>query len=106
MTFCGSLFSTKPDISLSIAAKRFSLRAVSRHPDKEREADIFAMNKLIPPERLKELLRNLNGFMLEPIIRFAEKINIAPGIVVGRLQHDGILPKSHGNKLKVFYSWE
>ncbi|MBN1574279.1 MAG: HigA family addiction module antidote protein [Deltaproteobacteria bacterium] len=73
--------------------------------DKEREADIFAMDKLIPPERLKDLIRQLNGYKLEPIIHFANEINIAPGIVVGRLQHDGALPKSHGNKLKVFYSW-
>jgi len=40
---------------------------------------------------------------LAPIKSFAEKIDIAPGIVVGRLQHDGLLPRSHGNRLKVFY---
>lgn len=33
------------------------------------------------------------------------KIRIAPGIVVGRLQHEKRLPDSHGNELKVFYRW-
>ena len=31
---------------------------------------------------------------------FAERLGIAPAIVVGRLQHDGLLPFSHGNKLR------
>ena len=30
---------------------------------------------------------------------------VAPGIVVGRLQHDMLLPNSHGNGLKVFFRW-
>lgn len=37
---------------------------------------------------------------------FAEEQTIAPGIVVGRLQFDGHLSYSQGNKLKVFYQWE
>jgi hypothetical protein len=36
---------------------------------------------------------------------FSREIGIAPGIMVGRLQYDGALLKSHGNKLKVFYRW-
>jgi hypothetical protein len=34
-------------------------------------------------------------------------LNIAPGIVVGRLQHEGILPwKSRLNSLKKRFRWE
>jgi len=36
---------------------------------------------------------------------FAGEIDIAPGIVVGRLQHNGVLPRSHLNRLKVRYEW-
>ena len=91
---------------LKHSRKEVFIEGGKRASDKEKDADTFAMNKLIPPERLKDLLRELNGYTLELIIRFAKEINIAPGIVVGRLQHDGTLPKSHGNGLKVFYSWE
>ncbi|WP_406447582.1 hypothetical protein OHB14_61770 [Streptomyces sp. NBC_01613] len=31
---------------------------------------------------------------------FAHEAGIAPGIIVGRLQHDGALPWTHGNNLK------
>ena len=48
---------------------------------------------------------NLEGQFQEDRSRFAEKIKIAPGIVVGRLQYDKRLPNSHGNKLKVFFRW-
>jgi hypothetical protein len=38
---------------------------------------------------------------------FSAAIGIAPGIVLGRLQHDGIIPyKTHLNSLKVFYRWK
>ncbi|MDF5726923.1 MAG: HigA family addiction module antitoxin [Rhizonema sp. PD38] len=34
------------------------------------------------------------------ILQFAIQIGIAPGIVVERLQHDGVLPSSHCNEQK------
>ena len=39
------------------------------------------------------------------VTAFAKKIGIAPGIVVGRMQHDGHLPRNYLNKLKVRYQW-
>ncbi len=38
-------------------------------------------------------------------VQFASEIGIAPGIVVGRLQHDGKLPPSHCNELKCRLEW-
>jgi Zn-dependent peptidase ImmA (M78 family) len=74
--------------------------------EKEKEADIFACNFLIPPEQLSHFLASV---VYKPTIaqikRFATSIGIAPGIVVGRLQHDRILPMSWGNDLKVRYKW-
>lgn len=62
----------------------------------EEEADIFARDFLIPPEYGRKLasLRRL-----DEIKDFATELGIAPAIVVGRLQHDGILPWSRGHTL-------
>jgi len=72
--------------------------------EKEEEANAFARDKLISPGALSRFLAEWNRSNAE-IETFADLICIAPGIVVGRLQHDGLLPNSHGNKLKVFYRW-
>ena len=69
----------------------------------ENEADVFAQDILIPPDRLKKFIDMDLKPTLQQIERFAKSIDVAPGIVVGRLQHDGILPMSYGNKLKVKY---
>jgi hypothetical protein len=34
------------------------------------------------------------------VVAFAKEIGIAAGIVVGRLQHEGDLPRTHLNDLK------
>jgi HTH-type transcriptional regulator / antitoxin HigA len=73
--------------------------------EKEEEADAFARDRLIPPAELRKFIRSWDGRSLAPIETFAQKIKIAPGIVVGRLQHDKLLPNSHGNGLKVFFRW-
>lgn len=70
----------------------------------EVEADTFARDKLIPPKALQRFLET-QWPTLTAIERFADEIGIAPGIVVGRLQHDGVLPRNRGNKLKVFYRY-
>jgi HTH-type transcriptional regulator / antitoxin HigA len=72
--------------------------------EKEEEANVFASDKLIPPAELSSFLAKWKGSLAE-LESFADRIGIAPGIVVGRLQHDGLLQNSHGNKLKIFYRW-
>ena len=72
--------------------------------DKEDEANKFARDKLIPPAEIHDFLSNGIPKLID-IERFADKIGIAPGIVVGRLQHENIIKKNTGNKLKVFYRW-
>lgn len=68
----------------------------------EEEADAFARDFLIPPECANRLpyLKSKAA-----IRRFAREIDIAPGIVIGRLQYDKFLPKSHCNDLKVKLVW-
>jgi HTH-type transcriptional regulator / antitoxin HigA len=62
----------------------------------EHEADRFAARTLIPPQ----YDRRLSHLTLAEVPAFADRLGVAPAIVVGRLQHDGLLPFSHGNKLR------
>jgi HTH-type transcriptional regulator/antitoxin HigA len=67
--------------------------------EKEEQANCFAADSLILRRQYQKLLTQ-EPFSKSKIMAFAEKIGIAPGIVVGRLQHDGHLSYSHCNNLK------
>jgi addiction module HigA family antidote len=71
---------------------------------KEEEANRFASDFMIPRKNYLQFAKTGN-FSKEIIQRFAEEIQIAPGVVVGRLQHDGFLPMSHCNDLKRRLQW-
>jgi HTH-type transcriptional regulator/antitoxin HigA len=64
---------------------------------REAEADKFASDVLIPPREARDLPTLTTA---DDVCRFARKLGIAPGIVVGRLQHDQFWPHSRGNQLK------
>lgn len=63
----------------------------------EDEANRFAADFLIPPIRAKELPSLTTD---EKVRDFAEDLGISPGIVVGRLQHEGLWGWNRGHKLK------
>ena len=65
--------------------------------ESEMRADSFAANFLIPQQYSKEL-NSLKS--LSDVKAFASKIDIHPGIVVGRLQHEGLWDHSKGNGLR------
>jgi len=67
--------------------------------EKERAADKFAADMLIPPDEFRRLSLS-TFFSREAVIRFAQEIGIAPSIVVGRLQHEVLLPPTHLNALR------
>jgi addiction module HigA family antidote len=71
----------------------------TKRSEKEIEADIFASNFLIQKSKYKKFT-SLKKISSQSVLAFAEKLNLAPGIVVGRLQHDGVIPYSWFNKLK------
>ncbi len=73
--------------------------------DKEKEAHKFAADILIPPDKLKQFLASGQQRSKAGIRQFALEIGIAPGILVGRLQHDKILPPTHCNDLKRRLEW-
>jgi HTH-type transcriptional regulator / antitoxin HigA len=74
--------------------------------EKEAEANRFSCDKLINPLDIKRFLSYWDRRSLSVIPQFASEIGVAPGIVVGRLQHDGLLRIPYGNKLKVYYEWK
>lgn len=71
---------------------------------KEDEADKFASDFLIPAKEYERFIR-LGKYSKAAIKQFAGELGIAPGIVVGRLQHDGRLLHSHCNDLKKRFEW-
>ena len=68
----------------------------------ETEADAYAQRLLVPHEQEAAL-----GSLHTPgdVERFAASIGIAPGIVVGRLQHMGWWKRSEGNDLRWRFDW-
>ncbi|WP_101047931.1 ImmA/IrrE family metallo-endopeptidase [Macromonas nakdongensis] len=69
----------------------------------EGEANKFAGQLLIPPSE-EAALRTL-PHEYRNIMRFAKNLSISPGIVVGQLQHRGLLRQDKLNFLKKRYSW-
>ena len=70
---------------------------IEEQSEEERRADEFASNFLIPREQAP-LLRTIRS--LDEVELFADDLGIHPGIVIGRLQHEGIWPHTHGNGLR------
>ncbi|MBD2455218.1 helix-turn-helix domain-containing protein [Nostoc sp. FACHB-87] len=74
----------------------------SLESEPEREANQWAREFLIPPEYEGELtqLKSKND-----VVDFAKRIGIHHGIVVGRLQHDKLIPLSWMNAFKESFSF-
>ena len=71
----------------------------------ESEADAWARNFLVPLSHWKKFAETFLGGE-GPIKLFAEEQGIAPGIIVGRLQREGIVPwGSRLNELKRKLQW-
>jgi len=69
----------------------------------EKQANRWAREFLIPPK----YMANLSSMRDKSSVRaFADKIGIHPGIVVGRLQHEKIIPYSWMNELKVKFQFK
>lgn len=71
----------------------------------ESRANRFAEESLIPRDAFNDFVSTGN-FSKIAVTRFAHAIQIAPGIVVGRLQHDKVIPFTHLNGLKIRYTWD
>jgi Zn-dependent peptidase ImmA (M78 family) len=70
----------------------------------EQEANDFAARVLVPDVYRQPLVTI--AIDAHQIIRFARKIGISPGIVVGQLQHLGRIKPRQMNSLKRRYEWQ
>jgi len=85
---------------LDNAAEDLTDNVVDPHMQRqEEEANRFAADTLIPPAELHSLIKE-GDFSNEAIHRIAERLEIGPGIVVGRLQHEKLLKPYQGTALK------
>ena len=85
--FWFSFFHEAAHILLHERSRVFIDHESPRIGDLEDEADKFAADFLIPPEEYQRFT-DIGNYSRKAIIDFSESINISPGIVVGRLQHD------------------
>lgn len=72
-----------------------------RTKKQEEEADAYARDKLIPRDDYDEFIKGVINE--DTICSFADRIDVAPGIVVGRLQKEGLIDYSWYNGLKTKY---
>lgn len=69
----------------------------------EEEANKFAEEIILPGELSQEL--EALPARAKPVIRFAVRTGISPGLVVGQMQHKGIISFKQLNSLKRRFSW-
>ena len=74
--------------------------------EREREANKFAADFLISPEDWRRFARQEHYYSREEILDFAATLDVAPGIVVGRLQHEDYLDYKYCNSLKRKLTWQ
>ncbi len=70
----------------------------------EDEANDFSADILIPKD--KEVYLMQDRYTAMEIIRVARIIGVSPGVVVGQLQHRGVLRRNQLNSLKRRFSWD
>ena len=68
----------------------------------EKAADVWSGNTLIKADDF-ERFRKESDYSERSVIRFAKEQGIAPGIVVGRMQREGMIEYSMLNNLKEKY---
>lgn len=74
----------------------------SAGPKEEAEANIWAADFLVPSAAMRAFRLTFTRTERE-VLAFAKSLGIAPGIVVGQLQHDKVIRFAAFNNLKVFH---
>lgn len=82
------------------------LEGGAANDEAEEDADRFAADCLIPPREYSRFLERARRPLSEHAVRtFADRVGVHPSIVVGRLQHEGQLPRTHLNPLRPRLRW-
>lgn len=71
----------------------------------EEEANEFAAEFLLPNKIYQDITNEAHKGR-DQIIKYAAQLEVSPGIIIGRLQHDKIIPYSWMNDLKRKFIWE
>jgi Zn-dependent peptidase ImmA (M78 family) len=71
---------------------------------KETEANAFAAEILVPATERHEMHRLQRD--TRQIVGFARRIGVSPGVVVGQMQHAGVLRYEQMNHLKRRFAWD
>lgn len=103
--FWFSFFHEAGHLVLHYDTESFILETTTDGPKSpmEEEANQFAALRLIPQafqERMAEAAKTTRG-----IVRLARDAGVSRGIVVGQMQHRGLVKRSHYNNLKTRYKW-
>jgi addiction module HigA family antidote len=84
--------------------KRAFVNGINDDPDAEADADRFAQEMLIPSDEWAEFVAS-RAWSPPRVREFAQLVGIHPGIVVGRLQHEDLIPHSNLNDLRTRFVW-
>ena len=76
--------------------------ARSSEPAEEAAADAFARDLLLPPAELASFVCEAD-FTAASVVAFATRLDVSKGIVAGRLEHDGLVPRGRLAHLKRTY---
>ena len=85
MLFRSILLHGKKDIFLE------DIEYADKQKEKEEEADAFSSRTLLSQAEENEIIRQ-GDFSADTIRYYAEKFNVHPAIIVGRLQHKKVIP--------------
>jgi HTH-type transcriptional regulator/antitoxin HigA len=76
----------------------------SADPELEAEANDWAANFLVPQASMARFITRFS-YKDSEVIRFAEEQGVAPGIIVGQLQHRKVIRFNQMNHLRQRYEW-
>ena len=82
--------------------KELMAKVLSEMEQDERDANLWARNALLPRKEF-DVFKHEGKYTEQSICSFAAAQGIAPGIIVGRLQHDGLIGGGSLNRLKKDY---
>lgn len=90
---------------LSHRVHQVHIDGIDGDPKSESEADKFARDFLIPPVAWADFV-NTGQWALTNANSFATELGIEPGIVVGRMQREGLIPYNRLATLKRRFVWK
>jgi addiction module HigA family antidote len=84
--------------------RRAFVDGINDEPEAEDAADRFAADMLIPASEWAAFAR-AEAKSPQAVTAFAQRVGVEPGIVVGRLQHEGLIPYENLNRLRRRFVW-